>query len=90
MKAVIRRIDRLEERFEPEPEEEPPLVVITRLDRKLALENSICFQILRECGLFRGGAACVVKLSDIPGGLNAVELRTFLREHGPKIVRVSG
>jgi hypothetical protein len=26
----------------------------------------------------------VVKLSDIPGGLNAVELKAFLREHGPK------
>jgi hypothetical protein len=52
MRAVIHRIDRLEERFEPEPEEEPLLLVVTRLDRKLALENAICFQILRSADYF--------------------------------------
>jgi len=31
----------------------------------------------------------VVKLSDIPDGLNAVEPKTFLCEHGPEIVTVS-
>ena len=90
MKAVVRRIDRLEERFEPEPEEEPLLVVVTRLDRKLALDNGACFQILRECGLVRVGSACVVKLSNIPTGLSAWELKMRLRSHGPKIVSVSG
>ena len=90
MKAVIRRIDRLEERFEPEPEEEPLLAVVTRLDRKLALDNDACLQIPRECGFLCGGPMGVVKLSDIPSGLSAVELKAFLREHGPKIVCVSG
>jgi hypothetical protein len=90
MKAVVRRIDRLEERFEPEPEEEPLLAVVTHLDRKLALDKDACLQILRECGFLRGGPMGVVKLSDIPGGLNAVELKMFLREHGSEIVIVSG
>jgi hypothetical protein len=38
----------------------------------------------------RQGAARVVRISDIPGGLSAAELKTFLREYGPKIVTVSG
>jgi hypothetical protein len=40
--------------------------------------------------LSRSGPTGVVMLSKIPGGLNAVELKTFLREHGRQIVTVSG
>ena len=90
MKAVIRRVDRLEERFAPKPEEEPFVVIVSRVDRELSLDDDACIQILRECGSLRGGSTCVVRFSDIPDGLSAVELKAFLREHGPKIVRVSG
>jgi hypothetical protein len=49
MKSVIRRIERLENRLAPHQEEEEPiLVVYTRSDRKLALDNDACVQILRD------------------------------------------
>jgi hypothetical protein len=60
------------------------------LDRKLALDKNSCLQILLECRLLRGGSACVARLSDIPDGLNVVQLKAFLREHGRQIVTVSG
>jgi hypothetical protein len=34
-------------------------------------------------------SAGVVRLNDIPDSLNAVELKTFLLEQGPKIVTIS-
>ena len=90
MKSVIRRIDRLKEQLAPEPEKQPLLAVVTRLDRKLALDHDACLQILRECGLLRGGRMGLVKLSDIPDGLSAADLKAFLCKHGSEIVRVSG
>jgi len=48
MKSVIRRIGWLEEPLAPEPEEEPLLVIVSRVDRKLPLEKQACIQILRE------------------------------------------
>jgi hypothetical protein len=88
MKAVIRRIDRLEERLAPEPEEEPSLVIVSRVDRELALEKNACIQILRECGPIHGGSTRVVKFSDIPDGLSAAELEKLLRRNGAKIAPV--
>jgi hypothetical protein len=54
MKSVIRRIVRLEDRFAPNPEEEPFLLIVGPMDRKLALDKDACLQILRECGFLRG------------------------------------
>ena len=88
MKAVVRRIDRLEERFMPEPEEEPSVMILRRVDRKLALNNDACLQILRECGFLRGGSICVARLGDIPDGLSAAESDKFLRRNGAKIAPV--
>jgi hypothetical protein len=85
MKSVVRRIGRLEEQFAPEPEEDPFVVIVRRVDRELALEKDACIQILRECGFLRGGSMRVVKFSDIPDGLSAVELEKFLRENGAQI-----
>jgi hypothetical protein len=85
MKSVIRRIARLEDRFAPNLEEEPFLVIVRRMDRKLALDKDACLQILRECGFLRGGSIRVVKLGNIPDGLSAAELEKFLRENGAMI-----
>jgi hypothetical protein len=85
MKSVVRRIGRLEEQFAPEPEEEPFVVIVRRVDGELPLEKDAFLQILRECGFQRGGCARVVKFSDAPDGLSAAELAKFLREKGAKI-----
>jgi hypothetical protein len=88
MKSIILRIDRLEEQFAPEPEEEPFVVIVSRMDRKLALDKDICIQILRESGFLRGGSTRVVRLSDIPDGLSAAELEEFPRQNGAKIAPI--
>ena len=56
MKSVIRRIVRLEDRFAPHQEKKPFLMVYTRSDCKLAMDNDTCVQILWECGFLRGRA----------------------------------
>ena len=56
MKSVERRISRLEERFAPNQDEEPSLiVVVNRADRELALDNDACVQILREADRWMRG-----------------------------------
>jgi hypothetical protein len=54
--------------------------VVSRMDRTLALGVDDCLQILRESGHLRSGEGfALVPLCDIPDGLNAVELKRFLR-----------
>ena len=91
MRTVKRRISRLEDRFAPHQDEEPVLtVVVNRVDRELALDNDACVQILREGGFLRGPSVRVVRLGDIPDGLNAADLEKFLRENGSRLTRIGG
>jgi hypothetical protein len=83
MKAVGHRLRRLENQFGVTGEEQI-LVSITGVRRR-ALDNKACVEILRESGYLRGGRIRVIRLIDIPDGLDAVELAKFLREHGGKI-----
>jgi len=86
MKSVERRIRRLEDRFAPHQDEEPVLIiVVNRVDRELALDRDACLQILREGGFLRGPAVRVVRLIDIPDGLNAADLEKFLQENGSRL-----
>jgi hypothetical protein len=89
MRTVERRISRLEDRFAPHQDEEPVLtVIVSRAGRELALDNDACIQILREGGFLRGPSVRVVRLGDIPDGLNAADLEKFLRENGPRLTRI--
>ena len=82
MRTVRRRISRLEDCFAPHQDEEPSLIVIVnRVDRELALDNDACVQI-REGGFLRGPSVRVVRLGDIPDGLDATNLEKFLLENG--------
>jgi hypothetical protein len=57
----------------------------------VALDNDECIEILRECGsLPNGPHFAAVNLLRVPGGLNADELGSFLREHGPEICGARG
>ena len=47
MKAVERRLDRLEGRLAPQGRKQF-LIVVTDAEQKLALDSSTCVQILRE------------------------------------------
>lgn len=84
MRTVRRRISRLENRFAPAQDEEPVLiVVVNRAERQLALDDDAC--VLREDGFLRRPSVRVVRLGDIPDGLDATNLEKFLLENGSRL-----
>jgi hypothetical protein len=87
MRTVRRRISRLEDCcFAPHQDEEPSLIVIVnRVGRELALGNDACVEILREGDFLRGPLVRVVRLGDIPDGLDATNLEKFLLENGSRL-----
>ena len=84
MRTIARRLQRLESQFGLGPTEQL-LLVVTAAGRRLALDQDRCIQILRERGFLPTGPVGVVNLGQIPDGLNAEELETFLREDGADI-----
>jgi hypothetical protein len=85
MKAIGKRICKLETRFGLEPETDKLLVVLTLAARRLALDADTCVQILRESGGLPTHAFGLVNLGNVPPGLNAKETERFLRENGAVI-----
>ncbi len=71
-------------------QQEQQLVLVTRMDRELALDGDACVQILRECGFMPAGPIGVVRFDKIPDGLNAEETEKFLTEKGKEICSPSG
>ena len=79
MKAIGRRLDRLQDRLAPQSRKQF-LIVVTDAAQKLALDTDRCVQILREAGhLDTTSLSCVVDLGYIPDGLDAAELERYLR-----------
>jgi hypothetical protein len=88
VKAVARRLDRVEERFGYADGrlKKGLQFVCTRADRRLALDAEACVQILEECGHLRvGKAMSVVMLAGIPDGLDVGQTKAYLREHGAEL-----
>jgi hypothetical protein len=85
MKQVQHRLRQLENRLAPPPEKCIRYKVM-RADRELALDPNTCVDILEECGFLLDVPMSVVHLARIPDGLNAIELKKFLREHGDELV----
>ena len=85
MKAISKRLCKLESQFGLGPETEQLLLVVTAAGKALALDQDRCIQILRECGFLPTGPVGLVNLGEIPDGLNAEELERFLREDGADI-----
>ena len=81
MKTIKSRIRKLEDRFCPA--EPGSLLVMSCVWRELALDQDSCIEILRECGhLPTSPGFGIVNFCEIPEGLNAEGLESFLREHG--------
>jgi hypothetical protein len=85
MKAISKRICKLESQFGLGPETEQLLLVVTAAGSGLALDQDKCIQILRECEFLPTGPVGLVNLGQIPGGLNAEELERFPRKDGADI-----
>jgi hypothetical protein len=84
VRTIARRLQKLERGFGLGPGTEQLLMVVTTAGKRLALDPDRCVQILSECGLPTGPVG-LVNLGQIPDGLNAEELETFLREDGADI-----
>jgi hypothetical protein len=82
MRTVRRRIGNLEDGLRPRNGKPPLLLVVTAAEKRLALDQDRCVQILRECGFLTTGPIALVNLAEIPTGLDAAELERYLREHG--------
>ena len=86
-----RRIAKLEEQFGTVAGKPPILFVISRVERRLALDRERCIEILGECGtLPTGHGFAVVNLLNVPRGLNAKETEKYLREHAAEICGFRG
>src|ERR1019366_1064020 len=66
------------------------LLVVTAAEKRLALDQDRCTQILGECGFLPTVPVGVVNLAAIPHGLDAEELEKFLREHGEETRGLNG
>jgi hypothetical protein len=84
IKAVARRIRRLEDRF-GSASGPSGLVVVSCVT--LALDSDRCVEILRECGFVGTRGIVIVDLCKVPKGLNKDEIETYLREHGAEVCR---
>src|SRR5258708_3024421 len=82
MKAISKRLCKIENRLGVAPGNEPNLWMVIVAARKLALDEDACIDILRQCGFLPTSRFGVVNLSRIPEGLNAKETERFLRERG--------
>ena len=61
-------------------------LILMRAGAESALDLDKCAEILAECGFLRTGPGVSLQdFSDVPHGLNAAELETYLREHGEEI-----
>ena len=90
MRTVNRRIGKLEDTFRPANGKPLLLLVVTAAEKRLALDQDRCVQILRECGFLPTGPIGIVNLAAIPHNLDAEELETFLREHGAETRGLNG
>jgi hypothetical protein len=84
MKALTRRIRRLEDRYESTDGNSKGLLMVVS-GVGLALDADTCVEILRECGSMPTGAIGLVDLLKIPKGLDAKETERFLRENSAVI-----
>ena len=85
MKAINRRIRRLQDRLCPDTGQQQRLWVLVRPSYGLALDQDRCVDILNECGFLPTTRFGCLNFCGIPDGLNAKELEQYLRRNGAQI-----
>ena len=83
MKSIVRRIDQLEQRFGTAEGCKPVRMILCRATQDEA-DVDRWMEILGECGYLRttGGGIQMVKICDVPDGLDASETEKYIRENG--------
>jgi hypothetical protein len=82
MNAIARRIRRLENQVGPA---RGRVFIAVTACVTLALDADTCVEILRECGFLPTRGFSVVSLYKIPTGLNAAQIKLYLRERGAEL-----
>jgi len=90
MRAVARRIAKLEGRFGSADGKPSLLLVMDLANSELALDQDACIEILDECGFLPTRGMGLVDPGKTPYRLNADELETFLRENGAELCNLCG
>jgi len=85
VKAIARRLRRLEHQLRPTDGKPTLLLFACNAAQELALDDDTRKQILRETGCLSTGAVGVIDLTKIPDGLNAEETERYLRENAAEI-----
>ena len=85
MKAIDRRIRRLQDRLCPDHGQEQRFWVTILPGQKFALDRDRCIEILGECGFLPTVRFVVLNYMNIPDGLNTKELEQYLRRNGAEI-----
>ena len=89
MRAVDRRIRKLEDRFGSALRPLPlMLVVVARAGWDLALDRDTCISVLEECVVLPRGSFSLIDLCRVPTNLSAESTEQFLREHAAEICGV--
>jgi len=85
VKAIARRLRRLEDQLRSADWKPTLLLVVSQAGQALALGRDACIQILRESGFLPTGPCGVVNFGKIPAGLDVLETERFLRENAVEI-----
>ena len=85
MKAISRRLRRLERQLNPTDGKPTLLLFACNAAQELALDDDTCKQILQETGCLSTGRVGVIDLTTIQDGLNAEEMERYLRENAAEI-----
>lgn len=85
MKAIARRLRRLEDQSAPAEGKQRVLAVLSKAGWEIAIDQDRCIEILDESGFLTTGPCGLVNLGNVPMGLNAEETERFVREHAAEI-----
>jgi hypothetical protein len=86
VKAIAKRLRRLEDQFGPADGKPRLTLVVCPAGWTMALDTDRCVEILGECGFVRTGPGMLLlDFLHVPHGLSARALEGYLREHGGEI-----
>jgi hypothetical protein len=90
MKAIARRLHRLEDTFGPAEGTPPLALIVCQAGWSMALEHDRLMEILAQSGFLPAGPHVLLHMGIVPMGLNAEQAERFVREHAAEICGFRG
>jgi hypothetical protein len=85
LKAITKRLRRLEHQFGPADGEPPFVMAVAPAGWTMGIDLGRCVEILREMGMLSAGRSALLDLSHVPYGLNADATEKCVREHAAEV-----